>query len=168
MITLANVKDWLKIIYPSAEHYYCGKLDNKKEKSIGVYQRRPSGVYRIPMGGMENKSYEEKEVSILLHWTKYSDETEKEAFLLFETIRDAVDTGGIAAYLTDEGDLILLDENGEQLLDAGQTGTIIGNHRVLYIRMEVQEPIDVGTDDNGVYERVIWIRIYYDRQEQEG
>lgn len=164
MITLANVKDWLKTIYPSAEHYYCGKLDNKKEKSIGVYQRRPSGVYRIPMGGMENKSYEEKEVSILLHWTKYSDETEKEAFLLFETIRD-VHTSSGGPYLTDEGDLILTDEDGGQLSDSGQIGTMIGSHRVLFIQMEVPEPIDVGTDDNGVYERVVWIKIYYSRQE---
>lgn len=164
MIMLADVKDWLKTIYPSAEHYYCGKLDNKKEKSVGVYQRRPSGVYRVPMGGMENKSYEEKEVSILLHWTKYSGETEKEAFLLFETIRDAVHTGSAGAYLTDEGDLILADEDGDRLSDTGQTGTKIGGHRVLFIQMEVPEPVDVGTDDNGVYERVIWIKIYYSRE----
>lgn len=165
MITLANVKDWLKIKYPSAEHYYCGKLDNKKEKSIGVYQRRPSGVYRTPMGGMENKSYEEKEVSILLHWTKYSDETEEAAFLLFETIRDAVHTSSGGAYLTDEGDLILTDEDGGQLIDSGQIGTMIGKNRVLFVLMEVPEPIDVGTDDNGVYERVIWLKIYYCKME---
>lgn len=134
MLLLTDVKNWLIELFPVAEHFYCGKLDNKKEKSIGVYQRRPSGSYKIPMGGIENKSYEEKEVSILVHWTKYSGETEEAAFSLFEQIRDA-------QYV------------------------IIGNHRVAYIRMDTPEPIDVGTDDNGVYERVIWLKIYYCKME---
>ena len=130
---LTEVKDWLKEVFPVAEHFYCGKLDNKKEKSIGVYQRRPSGNYNIPLGGKENKSYEEKDVSVLVHWTKYSGETEEAAFSLFEQIRDAMDI-------------------------------VIGGHRVFFIRLEVPEPIDVGTDDNGVYERVIWLKIFYERQ----
>lgn len=133
MLLLTDVKDWMKTIYPAAEHFYCGKLDNKKEKSIGVYQRRPSGAYRIPIGGIENKSYEEKEVSILLHWTKYSGETEEAAFSLFDQIRDAQDV-------------------------------VIGDSRVLYIRMDTQEPVDVGTDDNGIYERAIWITIFHERK----
>lgn len=136
MITLIDVKDWLKNAFPAADHYYCGKLDGKKEKSIGVYQRRPSGLYRVPLGGIENKSYEEKDISILLHWNKYSGETEKMSFALFDAIQ-SVDTIDL----------------------------MIGAHKVAYIRMDTPEPIDVGTDDNGVYERVIWIKIYYNKQE---
>lgn len=130
---LSDIRDWLKTIYPAADYFYCGKLDNKKEKSIGVYQRRPSGAYRIPMGGIKNKSFDEKAVSVLVHWTKQSSEAEKAAFSLYETIRDACDV-------------------------------VIHGTRVLYIRMDTPEPVDVGTDDNGVYERVIWITIYYDRE----
>ena len=131
-MVLDEIKEWLKTIFPEAEHFYCGKLDNKKEKSVGVYQRRPSGAYRIPMGGMENKSYEEKEVSVLLHWAKYAGETERAAFSLFERIRDAKDI-------------------------------VIGERAVRFIKLDTPEPVDVGTDDNGVYERVIWMKIFYER-----
>ena len=30
--------------------------------------------------------------------------------------------------------------------------------------MQVPEPVDVGTDDKGIYERVIWFDIYYERK----
>lgn len=165
MLLLTDVKDWLKTIYPAAEHFYCGKLDNKKEKSIGVYQRRPSGAYRIPIGGMENKSYEEKEVSILLHWTKYSDETEEAAFSLFEQIRDTNCVTVAEGYLLDENNAMIIDENHTQLTDHSESGLFMGKSRVLFIILETPEPIDVGTDDNGVYERVIWIKIYYCKME---
>lgn len=39
---------------------------------------------------------------------------------------------------------------------------IAGKH-VNYLKLDVPEPIDVGTDDNGVYERVIWLTLYYER-----
>lgn len=166
MLLLADVKDWLKTIYPAAEHFYCGKLDNKKEKSIGVYQRRPSGAYRITIGGIRNKSYEEKEVSILLHWTKYSGETEEAAFSLFEQIRDIDCTTVTEYHLMDENSATLVDENHTQLTDRSvESGLIMGKSRVLFIILETPEPIDVGTDDNGVYERVIWIKIYYSKME---
>lgn len=161
---LTDVKDWLKELFPEAEYFYCGKLDNKKEKSIGVYQRRPSGNYRIPMGGMKNKSYEEKEVSVLIHWTKYSGETEEAAFSLFEKIRNMDCDTATAEYLTDENDSIFVDENNVRLAEQ-PSGVIIGGKRVLFVILEVPEPIDVGTDDKGVYERVIWLKIYYSRME---
>lgn len=41
MISLKDIKDWLKQ-FDIAEHYYMGKLDNKQDKSVGVYQRRTS------------------------------------------------------------------------------------------------------------------------------
>ena len=31
MILLADVKDWLKTVF-EADHYYTGKLDNKKDR----------------------------------------------------------------------------------------------------------------------------------------
>ena len=39
---------------------------------------------------------------------------------------------------------------------------IAGKH-VNYLKLDVPEPIDVGTDDNGVYERVIWLTLHYER-----
>lgn len=32
-----------------------------------------------------------------------------------------------------------------------------------YLSMQVTEPADVGTDEKGIYERVIWLDIYYER-----
>ena len=55
MLTLSDVKDWLKTLQ-TGEHFYCGKIDSKPEKTIGVYQRKPLpgspewhlGVLKIP------------------------------------------------------------------------------------------------------------------------
>lgn len=132
MILLADIKDWLKGL-GLADHYYTGKLDSKKERSLGVYQREVNGAGKTPLGGEENKGHEVKGASLLVHWTKYSRETEAAALSVFEKIRDARDA-------------------------------VIGGRRVYYIRMDVPEPVDVGTDDNGVYERVVWITIFYERQ----
>lgn len=44
----------------------------------------------------------------------------------------------------------------------GQTA-IINGHRVIQFDMRSSEPIDVGTDDNGIYEYVIQTNIFYER-----
>lgn len=126
MLTLSDVKDWLKTLQ-TGEHFYCGKIDSKPEKTIGVYQRKPSGQLRMALGGLENTSYEVKQISVLVHWNQYASQTEEAAVSLFEKIRQA-----------------------------GESSLTVGDTQVYFIRMEVPEPIDVGTDENGVYERVIW------------
>ena len=42
-------------------------------------------------------------------------------------------------------------------------GATIGDKKVDYIQLLHNEPIDVGTDDNGICERVIEFIIYYER-----
>ena len=74
MISLKDIKDWLKQ-FDIAEHYYMGKLDNKQDKSIGIYQRRTSDQPRMCIG--EKSSYDIKPVSILMHWSNDADETEE-------------------------------------------------------------------------------------------
>jgi hypothetical protein len=44
----------------------------------------------------------------------------------------------------------------------GQDATI-GNKRVIKFDMRTSEPVSVGTDSNGIYERVIEIVIYFER-----
>ena len=39
----------------------------------------------------------------------------------------------------------------------------INNKQIYMIQLLVPEPVDVGTDDNGIYERVIEMKIYYER-----
>ncbi len=41
----------------------------------------------------------------------------------------------------------------------------ISSHTVYLIELSVPEPVDVGTDEKGVYERVIELKIYYERKE---
>lgn len=131
MLALADVRDWIESL-GVGEYFYMGKLDNKKEKSVGVYQRRTSGTPHIAIGGLENTKYAVKPVSVLVHWTKSAKDTEAASFSLF--------------------DKLLNVKNVE----------ISGKH-INYIRMMVPEPQDTGTDDAGVYERVIWLDLYYER-----
>ena len=131
MIGLADVRDWVETL-GIGEHFYIGKLDNNLEKSIGIYQRKPSGRPDIALGGLSCTKTETKQFSILIHWNKYADQTEKAAHELYDKFLRVTDL------------------------------TIAGNH-VNYLRLEVPEPVDVGTDDNGVYERVIWLNLIYER-----
>ena len=40
---------------------------------------------------------------------------------------------------------------------------VIGNKRIIKFDMKMPEPISVGTDDNGIFEYVIELTIYYER-----
>lgn len=39
----------------------------------------------------------------------------------------------------------------------------IGESHIPFLILQVPEPVDVGTDEKGIYERVIWLDIYYER-----
>lgn len=132
MIALADIKDWLKDQFPAAEHYYVGKLSNKHDKSIGVYQRQIDAEPRIALGGLA--SYETKHVSVLVHWTNDADQTERAAQELFSVLQNI-------------------------------TGVKIGNTYVYMIQLRISEPKDVGADEKGIYERVIWFDLYYKKGE---
>lgn len=40
--------------------------------------------------------------------------------------------------------------------------TTIGGASATYIDLELPEPVDVGSDSNGIFERVLWLDIYYE------
>lgn len=135
MLTLNDVRQYISDLGITPDsNVYIGKLDNKKQKSIGVYSRSSSGIPQIALGGMEYASYDTKRISLLVHWTKNKPETERTACELFEKLRNV------------------------SSLDLG------GTH-VNFLRLMVPEPQDVGTDDNGVYEYVIWVDLIYQRKE---
>lgn len=136
MLTLANIRDWLKEKFPEAENYYIGRLENKKEKSLGVYPlNRAKDMPLICLGGTKYNACDVKDVSILLHWNKNADETEKSANNLFNT-----------------------------LLKLNDSSIRINEHDIYIIELLVPESQDVGTADS-VYERVIEVRFYYERKE---
>lgn len=131
MLGLVDVKDWIKE-FGIGENFYIGKLDNKKDKSVGIYQRKADIQPFIPVGGIQKATYEVKPISILIHWNKNANQTEIAAHSMFEKII-----------------------NIEKVT--------INSMHINYIKILNAEPIDVGTDDKGVYERVIQIDLIYER-----
>lgn len=83
MLTLANVRDWLKK-YNIAKHYFVGKLDTSKENALCVYNRKRSGAPVMALGGLS--SYNIKAISLLLHCSKNAVQAEQMAITLFEKI----------------------------------------------------------------------------------
>ena len=130
MIYLTDIKDWLKTLI-EADHYYVGKLDTKHDKSIGVYQRKNPAPPIKAIG--QNSSYEIKPISILIHWNKNADETERTAFELYQQL-------------------------------CAVSSLVLNETQVHFIALLQSEPVDVGTDDNGIFERVIEFDIYYKRE----
>ena len=129
---LATFRDYLKSIN-LADHYYIGKIDNSKLKTIGLYGQ--PGFSRIEAIG-RCSSYDVAGIRILVHWNKNAKESEEAARTIFESIR----------YITD-ADI------------TGASGAI----HVNYLDLLEPEPNFIGTDDNGVYEYHISARLYYRR-----
>lgn len=130
MITNGNVRDFVKTI-SDAEHYYVGLLPNKPDKAIGIYTLKGSGSQPQAIGS--ESTYAHKGVSILIHWNRNAEETEKAAQELYDKLRTV-------------------------------KNVTINGHTVYMIQLLVPEPVDVGTDEKGVYERVIELKIYYERK----
>ena len=87
MVTLANIRDWLKS-FGLFDNYYIGRLDTKKKNSLGVYNLQDTGRREF-IGGL--KKYEKKGVSLLIHGDTNKAKTEQKAFELYnalETIGD--------------------------------------------------------------------------------
>lgn len=131
MLSLKDIRQWISDLGIAAdERVYIGKLDNKQQESVGVYERKGSGPPVTALGGHSCTSYGVRRLSLLVHWTKSKPETESAAWELYEKLK-TVDS------------------------------LIIGNTFVSGLILQVPEPVDVGTDDNGVYEYVIWLDLIY-------
>lgn len=85
LLELADIRDYLKTLDTAAENFYIGKLENKKEKSIGVYQLDTDAPI-ISLGGLDCTAYQKKSVSILIHWNKNAKETEIESYKLYNQL----------------------------------------------------------------------------------
>ena len=134
MLTLQEVRQYISGLQVAEDsHVYIGKLDNKKQKSIGVYNRKMDGAAHIALGGLSCTSYDTRPISLLVHWNKNVSESEEAAYRLYEKIRE-------------------------------ESSLVIGNTEVNFIALQVPQPVDVGTDDNGIYEYVIWLDFIYQRK----
>ena len=131
-MTTENVFNWVKSLPAKADNYYCGVLNNKKDKSFGVYPLKERSRRNIAVGGNDVTKTGAKGVSILVHWNQSTRETESAAIALYNCLANA-------------------------------GAPIIGENKVNYIDLLHNEPIDVGTDESGICERVIEFIIYYER-----
>jgi len=134
VLRLKDIRQYIAGLGIAADdNVYIGKMDSRKDKSIGVYNRPGSGSPEIALGGPDCTTYGTKPVSLLVHWNKNPSETEEAAAQLFEKLQNV-------------------------------TGPDIADTRIDFIRLMVPEPQDVGTDDNGVYEYVIWLDFICERK----
>lgn len=132
-MTLENIMDWLETL-DVADHVYANRLDNKKEKSLGVYHGRDySGRTVMAIGGLQNSSYDMMPVSLFLHWNRSYPETEAAAKALWDAIVEV------------------------------RHADIPGDQHIQYLQMTVPKPVYVATDANGIHEFVINFNLYYRR-----
>lgn len=130
---LGDVRDYIAALGIAEDsRCYCGKMEDKKDKSIGVYPLKNSRPNRIPIGGMDSASYGVKGISILVHWNRSPTETETAVAALQEA---------------------LISCREQQ----------INGHMIKFIDVAYDEPVPVGTDDNGIFEYVIECLFYYER-----
>ena len=84
MITLADIRDWLKS-FGLFDNYYIGRIDSKKKNSLGVYNLQDAGRREV-IGDL--KVYEKKGVSLLIHGDTNKANTERKAWDLYNAIEN--------------------------------------------------------------------------------
>lgn len=90
-MTLADVRDYIASL-KIADRVYMGKLPDKPEHSIGVYNSKHQYPYKVAIGGKKLESYGTKYITLLVHWDKSPIKTEEIATALFDKVcatRDA-------------------------------------------------------------------------------
>lgn len=88
MILLRDIRDFIAALkIAEDEHCYCGKMPDRKDKSIGVYNLKHVRSPTVAMGGEENSSYGIKGISLLVHWSVSPTETERAAIKLYEALK---------------------------------------------------------------------------------
>lgn len=133
MLTLDKIRGYIASLGVSEDcNVYIGKLNNKKDHSIGVYNRKTEGPPVVALGGPACTTYGIKPVSLLIHWDKQVSRSEEAVNQLYEKL-------------------------------LSETSPVIEDTPVSCLMLQVPGPVDVGTDDNGVYEYVIWLDFYYER-----
>lgn len=85
-MTLADVRDYIASL-DLADHVYMGKMPDKQDHSIGVYNSKHQYPHKVAIGGPTLESYGTRYITLLVHWNKSPRETEKAATALFEAIQ---------------------------------------------------------------------------------
>lgn len=136
---VSDVKDLIKSlnIFDNV-NYYCGILDNKKEKSLGFY-KEDSNEETININGLP-LSIKGKQIQILIHWNKNYNETEQAAISLYNALQNFNKT---------------IKSNG---------GYSFKNYKIYYLDLLDNEPLDYKKDpvtNTGVFQQGIRFRLIY-------
>ena len=131
MISLADVRDWLRSLDVLDATWTIGRYEAGKERRCCVYQRSGYGGATVAIGGRAATRTLVKSVSVLVHWNANHRETEEAARALYDA------------------------------LAFNPRPVTIGDDTASYIDLQLSEPVDLGSDENGTFERSIWLDIYY-------
>lgn len=164
MISVFDVLTWLKrapVYHELFRHGFCGKLDNKPDKALGVYPLKRGGRPYRAYGGLE--SYDIVGISLLIHYSHNMELSQYAAQKLFEYLR---------APLTEDKAVITDRRPDAQYPDEEihacpvHYPNIDGEvtRKIKYIDVTVPEPVFVGTDDFGVFEFVIELQLYVEKE----
>ena len=135
MLTSYQILQWLKTLCSTKSinllNFYCGTLDNKQLNSLGVYTNISNDVSPFIAIGGLNET--------------------------------PTNDLGVCLLIHYNKNYKQTEEESIKLFNAllELNDFIIDGHAVNYINLLVDYPKDVGTDDNGVYERVINLNVNY-------
>lgn len=136
MITLLDIAEMLAQLQAAdRDHIFVGMMPRKKPHSIGVYHNKRSGGKKVIAVGGKKCS---------------SYNIKKVSFLVHWDER--------------EGDTEVAAARVYEVLEGLRNVTVNGK-KILFAQLSDNEPIGVGTDDDGIYEMVIEADIYYEREE---
>lgn len=89
MMTTESVLVFVRTLGAKADNYYAGTMNNKRLRSFGVYSLKERRRRNVALGGESNTKTAAKGISILVHWTKSTRETETAAQELYEALAAA-------------------------------------------------------------------------------
>lgn len=93
MITLAQVRDWMKAFDTGVTDWAVGAIDMNKTEAACVYGTRPSPLQPVALGGASG--YGVRAFTILVRWGRSASPCEKAAFDIWEALpRDGMVTIG--------------------------------------------------------------------------
>ena len=128
----------LNIFEDETINYYCGILDQKKEKSLGFY-KEDYGDKEVNVNG-KPISIKGKQIQILIHWNKNYNETEIAAQKIYKALVKFND--------------VIIENKGYEFKE----------FKIFYLDLIDGEPLDYNKDpvtDTGVFQQGIRFRLIY-------
>ena len=87
MLGLNDVLQFMKSKDTGFSHYYIGKLNNKHDNSLGIYNLRGVSDSYMAIGGDEPTKCQSKNISLLIHGNKNKVQTETLATNLYKILK---------------------------------------------------------------------------------